>query len=355
MKHRILLTTQDGQQFDYDCAPDQYLLDAAETASLILVSQCRNGSCGACHATVTEGDFRLDDHAPDVLPADRPGSILMCRTAPLSDLKITLPYDHRKVLHESVPRRAAQIVTLEEIAEATMRVVLRLDPDADDGGAAQFEPGQFMEIELPDSSERRAYSLANTSNWDGTLEFLIRIRPGGRFSTFLRDRAHVGDTLMVRGPLGAFCIRESSLRPRWFVAGGTGLAPVLSMLRRMAEYGESHDAKLFFGVEHERQLFLLDELDQLKAQLPQLTVEVCVAKAEANWTGFRGTPVDALHAALASSDTKPDIYVCGPPGMVKAVAAVAADQGVPAEHVDSERFVAGSTALPQIEEAAVPN
>jgi ferredoxin-NADP reductase/ferredoxin len=346
MTHRILLTTQDGHQFDYDCALDQYLLDAAETASLILVAQCRNGSCGACHATVTDGDYRLDDHAPDALPANRTNSILMCRTLPRSDLQVALPYDHRKVLHESVPERMAQIVTLEDIAEATVRVVLRLDPDADDGGAAQFESGQFMEIKIPGSDAWRAYSLANTSNWDGALEFLIRLRPDGHFSTFLRESARVGDTLTVRGPLGAFCIRESSLRPRWFVAGGTGLAPVLSMLRRMAEYGENHDAKLFFGVEHERQLFLRDELEQLNAQLPQLATEICVARPTADWTGFRGTPVDALRAALARSDTKPDIYVCGPPGLVKAVATVAADLGVPADHIDSERFAAG----PRVEE-----
>lgn len=341
MTHRILLTTQDGHQFDYDCAPDQYLLDAAEKASLILVAQCRNGSCGACHATVTDGDYRLDEHAPDVLPSNRANSILMCRTLPRGDLQVTLPYDHRKVLHESVPERVAQIVTLEEIAEATMRVVLRLDPDAGDGGAAQFDPGQFMEIKIPRSDAWRAYSLANTSNWDGTLEFLIRLRLDGRFSTFLRESARVGARLTVRGPLGAFCLRESSLRPRWFVAGGTGLAPVLSMLRRMAEYGENHDAKLFFGVEHECQLFLREELEQLKAQLPQLATEVCVARPTADWTGFRGTPVDALRAALTRSDTKPDIYVCGPPGLVEAVATAAADLGIPADHIDSERFTAG--------------
>jgi len=346
MKHRILLTTQDGHQFDYDCSPDEYLLDAAEAASLILVSQCRNGSCGACHATVTEGDYRLHEHAPDVLPADRENGILLCRTAPRSDLRIALPYDHRKVLRESIPRRAAQIVALEEIAEATVRVELRLDPEADDGGAAQFQPGQFMEIEIPGSDERRAYSLANTSNWDGTLEFLIRQRPNGRFSTFLRERARVGDTLTVRGPQGAFCVRESSLRPRWFVAGGTGLAPVLSMLRQMAEYGESHDARLIFGVENQRQLFLLDELERLNAQLPQLKIDVCVAKPEADWSGFRGTPVDALRAALSVSDVKPDIYVCGPPGLVKAAATVAAAQGVPADQFDSERFAVGSSEVP---------
>jgi ferredoxin len=221
MKHRILLTTEDGHEFDYDCAPDQYLLDAAETASLILVSQCRNGSCGACHASVIDGDYRLGEHAPDLLPTDRRNGILMCRTAPRSDLRVALPYDHRKVLHQSVPRRAAQIIALEDIADGTVRLVLRLDSDADGGGAAQFGSGQFMEIELPDSDVRRAYSLANTSNWDGMLEFLIRIR------------------------------------------------------------------------------------------------------------------------------------VCGPRGMIKAIATVAADYGEPADHIDSERFVAGASTAQQADDAAI--
>ena len=147
--------------------------------------------------------------------------------------------------------------------------------------------------------------------------------------------------LAVRGPLGAFGIEPGSLRPRWFVAGGTGLAPVLSMLRRMAEFGEMHEARLFFGVNRESELFALDELARLKAELPQLKVEICVWKPEGDWQGFTGTPADALQQALGEAPVQPDIYLCGPAPLVNAVETVADAFRLPRERVFSERFLPG--------------
>jgi ferredoxin-NADP reductase/ferredoxin len=342
MTYRILLTTRDAQQLSFACAPEQNIIAAATAAHITLPAQCCQGSCGACHASVTAGDYVLGEHNPDALPAGVDNGILMCRTLPRGDLCIALPYDHAKILFHSVPRRGAEIVAIESVAENTVRLELRLDPDAEHGGAAEFEPGQFMEIEIPGSEERRAYSLANTSNWEGLLEFFIRLQPAGRFSTFLREHARPGAKLMVRGPMGAFGIEEGSLRPRWFVGGGTGLAPMLSMLRRMAEYQETQEARLFFGVNRESELFALTELERLKAELPRLVVEVCVWKPQGDWRGFIGTPVDALRQALAATTEQPDIYLCGPPPLVDATEKAAAASGIPAERVFSERFLPGS-------------
>jgi len=341
MTYDIRLTTRDGQQLAFNCAAEQSLIDAAAAAQITLPSQCRQGGCGACHADVTAGDYLLGDHNPAALPAQGKNGILMCRTTPRSDLSIALPYDHSRILFRAVKRRSAEIIALEPIAENTVRLELRFAPDAEDGVAAEFEPGQFMEIEIPGREERRAYSLANTGNWDGRLEFLIRLQPGGLFSGFLRERAAPGMKLMVSGPLGAFGIEEGSLRPRWFVAGGTGLAPMLSMLRRMAEFQEMQAAHLFFGVNRESELFALDELERLKSALPQLQVDVCVWQPEGDWQGFRGTPVDALARALAATAAQPDIYLCGPPALIDAAEKAAAAAGVPAAQVFSERFLPG--------------
>ncbi|MBN3754874.1 2Fe-2S iron-sulfur cluster binding domain-containing protein [Paraburkholderia sp. Tr-20389] len=337
MTYHIELTTRDNGHFSFDCAPDQDLLTAAANASLTLPSQCRKGSCGACSATVTHGRYEAKEHNADVLPAGE-GAVLMCSTTPRSDLRIALPYDEARVLLHSVPRRSTSIVALETIARNTLRLELQIEPDADGGCAAEFEPGQFMEIEIPGSDDRRPFSLANTSNWDGRLEFLIRLQPGGRFSSYLRERAKPGDTLTVQGPAGAFGIRDDSLRERWFVAGGTGVAPILSMLRRMAEFQEAQPARLFFGVTGEDELFVQDELDSLTAQLPQLKVELCVWKAQPDWTGFHGTPTDALRAALASAGVQPDLYVCGPSALVSETQKIIAEFGIPATQFETERF-----------------
>ncbi|QCP49904.1 2Fe-2S iron-sulfur cluster binding domain-containing protein [Trinickia violacea] len=339
MTFRIQLTTRDSQHLSFDCAPDQDLLTAAAEADITLPSQCRQGSCGACHASVSSGDYTVGRHNPDALPAHSPNGILMCRTTPCSDLGIDLPYDHAKILFHPVPRRVAEIVALEPLAENTVRLELRLEADADNGNAAEFEPGQFMELEVPGSEARRAYSLANTSNWEGKLEFLIRLQPNGVFSTFLRERATPGGRLMVRGAMGGFGIQEGSLRPRWFVAGGTGVSPMLSMLRRMAEYQELQEARLFFGVNRESELFALDDIEQIKRELPQLEVELCVWRPEATWNGFTGTPADALRHALAEAPVQPDLYVCGPPMLIRACEDAATEAGLPSEQFVSERFL----------------
>lgn len=339
--YHIHLTTRDGAELSFACAADRNLLEAAAEAHIALPSQCRQGSCGACQAEVTDGDYLLGAHSPAALSADAVarGGTLLCRTFPRSDLCMTLPYAHERIVIGTIPRRSAEILAIEPIGLNTVRLELRYTPDEEGGSGAEFEPGQFMELEVPGQAIRRAYSLANTSNWDGRLEFLIRLQPGGLFSTWLQERARPGQSLSVHGPNGAFGLKENGLRPRWFVAGGTGLAPLLSMLRRMAELQEPHPARLYFGVNRVEELFCLAELEALRAELPGLQTTLCVWRPDDDWQGFRGTPVDALVRDLGEASAKPDIYLCGPPALIEAAEAAARQLQVPDAHLYSERFL----------------
>lgn len=339
----VELRTLDGQSLTLPCDPQQTLLEAAEQAQWRLPAQCRQGSCGACHAHVLAGDYALGEHNPAALPKGAHGGILLCRTSPCSDLTVALPYEHSRIGLGAVPQREAVVSELVRDGEHTVRLGLQLQSDADGGTIAEFEPGQFMELEVPGQDLKRAYSLSNTGNWEGRLEFLIRLQPQGRFSTWLRDQAAVGAALTMHGPQGAFGLREHGLRPRWFVAGGTGLAPLLSMLRRMAEYQEPHATRLYLGVTREAELFGAAELAQLQRDLPGLQVTRCVWQAREGWGGFKGTAVDALRqdlAALGDAGDRPDLYLCGPPALIDAAEQAARDLGVPDEQVLSERFVA---------------
>lgn len=343
--HHIQLTTRDGQQIAFDCAAGEDLISAAARATILLPALCKSGGCGTCRATHTGGAHTLGECSSDALPneARARGEVLLCRTYPLADLSLAAPFDHAHVSFQPIPVRQAILSELADLGGNTLRLLLKLEDDDELGSAAEFEPGQYVELTPPPGNGydqvTRAYSLANTSNWDGRLEFLIHLQPNGKFSTYLADAAKVGDRLKVRGPQGGFVLQDNATRARCFVAGGTGLAPMLSMLRRMVEFGETNAATLFFGVSQEGDLFGREEIAELQAQLPQLKVETCVWKASANWQGFAGTPVDALVRHLASAESKPDIYLCGPPAMIDAAEQAALQAEVPVGQIFSERFL----------------
>lgn len=340
MSYAITLTTHDNQQIDFTCEPEQTVQEAAEAAGFFLPALCKVGSCGSCLGRCTKGDYHLDRYSPSLLPdnAREHGDILVCRTHPHSDLHITAPYNAAQIQSAENALRDAEIVSVELIAERTTRLVLQLLPDAQHGIAFEFESGQFVELEVPELNLKRAYSIANTPNWAGRLEFLIRLQPLGQFSSYLQETAQAGQRIQVSAASGTFGVQEQSLAPRCFVAGGTGLAPFLSILQRMADWGEDHPTQLFVGVNNEQEIFCQDELAALEQAIPQLKVEICVWKPSKNWTGFCGTPADALRAYLATADVLPDVFLCGPPLLVDAATHIAVNAGINPERIFCERF-----------------
>jgi ferredoxin-NADP reductase/ferredoxin len=337
--HQITLTTRDGHELVFTCADGGDVISAGEAASILLPSLCRDGGCGACLGHCAEGDYTLGSHNAGVLSAEAAErrDVLLCRTYPQSDLRITAPYDYAHIQFGQHAARQAVITGLDAVAERTVRLRLSWQ-DEQDGKAVEFEPGQCMELEIPDTGIRRAYSLANTGNWRGEMEFLIRLQPEGRFSTYLSRQAEVGQALNVYGPSGAFGLQTDSFNPAIFIAGGTGLAPFLSILRRMVEWGEERLIHLLFGVNRESELFYLDELQRLQQQLPGFTMTPCVWQPAQGWSGFSGTPADALERFLRDQPGDYDVYLCGPPLLVTAATQTAIRQGIDDQRIFSEKF-----------------
>ena len=337
--HTVRLSTRDGQSISFSCAEDENLIDAAAKADITLPSTCRSGACGTCSGTCSKGDYKLGDHSADALRAEHAaeGGILMCCTYPKSDLDISVPADLAHITAGPVPELECEVTALDDLGGHVIRLELKAL-----GGGATFEPGQYMELIIPGTQTSRAYSLSNAPNWDGTLEFLIRLQPNGKFSTWLKDAAKVGDTVHARGPQGSFVLQAGSLNPRRFIAGGTGLAPMLSMLRQMAAFGELNDAHLCLGVNTEEELFGQAQIDELKDLLPNLRIDICVWKPSDDWHGFSGTPVDVLNRDLGgdmATGMHPEIYLCGPPGLVDATKHTALDKGIPLSNIFSEKFL----------------
>ncbi|MCL2316443.1 MAG: 2Fe-2S iron-sulfur cluster binding domain-containing protein [Actinomycetia bacterium] len=335
--------TTDGVAYAVPAGPDVNLLDAADAAGYTLTSMCRQGGCGVCRARRASGVVRVGEHAPDALPpdAEKTGQVLLCRTYATSDVTIELPYDSTRLASAAVPVRQVRITSIDRWPGGIVAFSVVVVPDAQHGSALQFEAGQFAELTPPDGAHARVYSFASIGNWDGTAEFYVKLRPGGYFSEYLRGTAQVGDVLTMRGPQGAFALHETG-RPRWMVCGGTGLAPLMSMLRHMADWGETTEARLILGVNRPDEVFATDALADLQASLPSLCVLVPVVEPDASWDGPVGTAVDVLAReldALPAGAVRPDLYLCGPPGFLDAAHAAAASHGVPGDQVFEERVL----------------
>ncbi len=334
----ITLVTRDAVRLQFDCSQDENLLDAAAKAGLFLLGMCREGACGLCKAQVADGAYEMSSHSTDALKNGGPNGVLLCRCKPQGDLVVNLPYPQAVIRRHEIPSREATVEALAQAGHGAVAMTLLLKPHPDLGQAADFVPGQYMELCIPGTDIRRAYSMANLPNWEGRLEFLIRLQPGGAFSTYLAERAKIGDTLIARGPQGDFVLDETSPRPRCLIGGGCGFAPVLSMLRHLVDFQDTQPTHLILGANREDELLLQDEIDAIRTALPHLGVTLSVWRPEATWAGFTGTAADAFAFYLDSCVETPDVYVCGPPKLLEAVRAVAQDRHIPPERIIAENI-----------------
>jgi propane monooxygenase reductase subunit len=175
--------------------------------------------------------------------------------------------------------------------------------------------------------------MANTTSTPGELEFMIKLYPGGRFSGLLADDAiKPGDTLEVTGPYGVFTLRPSSPRRLLFIGGGAGMAPILSLLRSLAETNSDREATYYYGARTEADLFSLEDL----AVLPGTFVPA-LSEDSNGWSGEAGLITDVVER-LEGDLADVDAYVCGPPPMVEAAIALLEAKGVPEAHIYYDKF-----------------
>jgi methane monooxygenase component C len=341
--HQIVIETEDGQSCSFECGPNEDVISAGLRQNVILMASCRAGGCATCKGECTEGDYELVDTSVQALPPDEEedGFVLLCRTFPRSDLHVIVPYTFDRISFEAIQTNwIGEITVCEKVSSNVVRVVVQtLTADGSAPIRLSFSPGQFVDIEIPGTHARRSYSMASISN-DGALEFFIRLLPDGAFSKFLTNDAKVGMRLNLRGPTGAFLLHDNGARPRYFIGGGTGLSPVLSMVRHMRSNGDPTPAKLFFGVTRRDELFCVEELKALKREMPNLDLHIAVVEGGDGNGVSGGTVIDLLNVELAKSGAQPDIYLCGPPGMIDAAYSAAEAAGVPKHQLYQEKFLA---------------
>ncbi|WP_347249842.1 2Fe-2S iron-sulfur cluster binding domain-containing protein [Zoogloea sp.] len=335
--HQVTLRFADGATHTVLTEDGRSVLDAALQAGAPVIHQCHSGSCSSCIATLCEGSAVTQAGATTSLLSSEyaAGQRLLCVTRAQSDCVFELPYT--STAGQIAPVTAHAFVDgIERIASNVMKLTLELA----EGDWLDFRPGQYLQVEIPGTETVRSYSPSSIAADLPRLELLVRLLPGGAMSSWLEGGARPDDVVKIKGPYGAFFLREDHRRAKHiFVAGGTGLAPVLSMVDGIRQWGGRKPPMLLsFGCAEPQALFCLDELELRRQWLPTLETRISVDRG-AQGDVLSGSPVAALREGdVPNADTV--AYLCGPQPMIDAATRRLIELGVPPEHIYSEQFVA---------------
>jgi propane monooxygenase reductase component len=316
---------------------EQTVLRAAFEQGLMLMHGCKEGQCSACKSFLLDGDdVELDKYSTFALPdfEREEGFTLLCRAHVYEDVTIELLNYDEEMIRSGLPIQdaVAEVVANDPVTHDMRHLVLRLVDDVD----FKFFPGQYVDIAVPGTDEVRSFSMANTSARESRqLEFIIKVYPDGLFSGFLDKELKVGDRLNLTGPFGVFTLRDAPDTDLIFVGGGAGMAPILCLLRSMAERGITRKAVYYYGARRRGDLCFEPELRALEQALPNF--RYVPALSEDEWEGETGLITNVV-ARLESGVARAHAYVCGPPPMVEAAVPLLTRLGVPEKHVYFDKF-----------------
>jgi NAD(P)H-flavin reductase/ferredoxin len=315
---------------------DETLLQAALRQGIEFPNSCRVGGCGTCKCQVTKGEVQELTDSSYVLSAEdlAAGMVLACQSRPRTDLDVTVKTEEKA---------AATVVRQERLTHDITRLVVRSDRKI------SFRPGQFVSVTLDNIT--RTYSLAAPQKESGEVEFFIRYVPGGQFSGRVQNESLIGRTVLLGEAAGDFWLRQST-SPLMFVAGGSGLAPILAILREQVSVGKTdRPVTLLFGARTERDVYCLDELNTIAASWSapfQVIPVLSESDPSDDWSGARGLVTEHIAPHFVAGT---EAYLCGPPRMVDAGQAAFMSLGVSSENIHFDRFVTAADVESQSDDA----
>jgi benzoate/toluate 1,2-dioxygenase reductase component len=337
MNHQVALSFEDGVTRFIKVGPYETVADASYKARINIPLDCRDGACGTCKAFCESGTYDGGDYIEDALTDEEAeaGYCLPCQMTPESDLVLQIATTSDVAKTEAATFDA----TLTDIArhsETTYGFTLQVQ----NRDALAFLPGQYVNVEVPGTGQARSYSFSSGPTED-TVSFLIRITDKGLMSSFMRDTATVGDKMQFTGPMGSFFLRELK-RPALLLAGGTGLAPLLSMLEKMTTMDLEHPVHLIYGVTTDADLVELDKLEDYAQRIDNFTFDYCVS--DPNSAAKNKGYVTGLFEPKHINDGDVDVYLCGPPAMVEAVRGHLQNEGITPANFYYEKFALANPA-----------
>jgi benzoate/toluate 1,2-dioxygenase reductase subunit len=333
MSFNIALNFEDGVTRFIRCNVGEKVLDAAYRQKVNLPMDCSDGVCGTCKCHCASGDYNLgEDFLEEALSADEvlKRQVLTCQMVPDSDCVIDVPVP-ASACKTGTASFQGSVIRSHALSPSAIELVVELEKGID------FLPGQYVNIQVPGGSQVRAYSFSSLPG-DKQASFLIRNVPGGLMSSWLLEQAKPADVLTLTGPMGSFYLRPVQ-RPMLMLAGGTGLAPFLAMLKQLVKIPVSQPITLLYGVTKDTDLVMVDALDELASQLVNFRWLPVVSDAQSACPQ-KGFVTDHFNDALLN-DGDVDVYLCGPPPMVDAVLRTFGQRQITPASFHYEKFAPG--------------
>ena len=325
---------------EFACDDNDTLLRAGLRAGLGFPYECNAGSCGTCKVELLAGTIdSLRPDAPGLGERDRAKNrVLACQARPTSDCEIKV-----RLREENVPRHRPALfrAMLEGTRDLThdMRE-FRFRTESAPG----FLPGQYALFYMPGLDTPRTYSMSNVDEDSGEWHFIVRRVPGGTGTETLFDKVAVGSEITLDGPYGLAYLRSDSPRDIVCVAGGSGLAPILSIARGAAREPAlaARRIHVFYGARTLRDLAGEAELAALPGFGERITFQAVISDTQADspgaWSGLTGFVHDHVREWVGERMGEYEWYFAGPPLMAEAVQRMLIDKRVPFPQVHFDRF-----------------
>ena len=324
-----------GHSFEVEA--DESVLAAGLRQHIGLPYGCRNGQCGSCAATLLEGEVDYPEGEPKALADAGEGACILCKAVARTDLRLQVRETERAADLE--PRiMPVRVHTVEHLSHDVIRLFLKL-PETQ---RLQFMAGQYLDFLLADG-KRRAFSIANAPHDDAFVELHIRHVDGGKFTDFVFSKMKEKSILRINAPLGTFTLDEESERPMLFVGGGTGFAPLKGQIEHAFHSGIARPMHLYWGVRSRRDLYLPDLPTQWAAEHGNFAFDPVLSEPDTDWDGRSGWVHEAVvadHPDMSGFD----VYMAGPPPMIKAARDAFKAAGLSEDRMFYDAFEYGAAA-----------
>ena len=320
---------------EYKVRGGSTILSYLSANKIFIPSACGGkATCGLCKGRV------LSDVGP-VLPTERPfldkeefgnNTRLLCQVKVKKDTEILIPEEYFLVKEFK-----STVEAITPLTHDTRMFRFRLEEPSE----ISFKPGQFVQFRIPKAGEERAYSIASSPNDKNIVELIVRLVPGGLCTTYMFNKLKVGDPIFLTGPYGDFYLREETEDPIVCVAGGSGSAPIRSIINYLKEKNSGRTIRSFYGGRTPKDIYFTEYYEEVAKELKDFrhipAISECGTEESACWAGEEGLVTEVMERHLTDVSNF-EAYMCGPPIMLKKSTELLIKHGINKDRVYFDEF-----------------